>query len=74
MSTRFQSRRTNGRFQKNTLANTFGLRAIICAACNSVNAWKFGEVVPTKCHACGAEPLRDVGDASDAGTERSGTP
>jgi hypothetical protein len=27
---RFQSRRSNGRWQRNTLANTFGLNAIVC--------------------------------------------
>jgi hypothetical protein len=34
---RFQTRRGNGRFQRNTLANTFGLHAPACPSCRSFN-------------------------------------
>jgi hypothetical protein len=55
---RSQSRRSNGRFQRNTLANTFGLKAPICSECNSFNPHGIGEPPPATCHNCG-KPLVD---------------
>lgn len=50
---RFQSRRGNGRFQRNTLANTFGLRAGICEECRRLNPSHIGDPVPLVCQHCG---------------------
>lgn len=68
---RRQARLTDGRFTRNTLENTFGLRSIICA-CGAINAYGRKPVerkpggfidpfefnqwdVPTHCHACKVE-------------------
>jgi hypothetical protein len=71
---RHQSRRGNGRFQRNTLENTFGLRALVCVTCRSFNTHGLGEARPTTCHAC-AKPLVDIADATEAqpGTKKGGT-
>ena len=50
---RFQSRRGNGRFQRNTLENTFGLRANICESCRRFNPTSVGAPTPDKCAHCG---------------------
>lgn len=62
--TRRQARLGNGRWTKNTLANTFGMDAPVCPKCRAFNPYSLGEPKPEKCHACG-EPLSatDVGDA-----------
>jgi hypothetical protein len=57
MSKRIQSRRSNGRYTRNTLANTFGLKAYICASCRSFNTVSVGEARPDKCRNCGCENL-----------------
>ncbi len=49
----FQSRRTNGRFQRNTLENVFGLRVEVCPHCGSFNPYSVREPKPDNCHACG---------------------
>ncbi len=51
---RFQARRGGGRFQRNTLENTFGLRTGICPSCNRFNPSSLGEAPPEVCHHCGA--------------------
>jgi len=52
---RFQARRGNGRFTKNTMENTFGLHCAGCphADCRRLNPSRVGEPAPTTCHACG---------------------
>jgi hypothetical protein len=67
MGRRFQSRRGNGRFTRNTLENTFGLSAPVCPVCRSFNPHPAGEPTPEKCHSCGA-PLTP--DAKAGGDER----
>jgi hypothetical protein len=51
---RFQARRGNGRFTRNTLANTFGLNVEICErpACRRMTPYALGEQKPTVCQAC----------------------
>jgi rubrerythrin len=63
---RIQARRGNGRFTRNTLGNTFGLRAWVCASCRRFNTTGVGAGPPTVCHACG-EPFVDIADAEDGG-------
>jgi hypothetical protein len=47
-------RRGNGRFTRNTLANTFGLNVEICErpACWRMTPYALGEQKPTVCQAC----------------------
>lgn len=54
MSRRFQARRHNGRYQRNTLENTVGLHAGICEACHRFNPHGVTEVPPDVCEHCGA--------------------
>lgn len=60
----FQSRLGNGRFQRNTLANTFGLHALVCPSCRSFNTHGVGEPAPARCHSCGV--ALDIKVASEA--------
>jgi hypothetical protein len=54
MGSRAYSRRSNGRFRRATLENTFGLSAPSCPACQRLNPHVAGEPAPEHCHACGA--------------------
>jgi hypothetical protein len=54
MGRRTYSRRTNGRFRRATLENTFGLTAPACPSCRRLNPHGVNEPVPENCHACGA--------------------
>jgi hypothetical protein len=56
---RFQARRSSGRFTRNTLENTFGLRADTCPACNAFVTCRIGEAPPDTCHRCGAVIVRE---------------
>jgi len=59
-----QARRSNGRFIRNTLENTFGLSAPVCPNCRRFNPYRLGlEPKPTHCHACG-HPLTEVQQAN----------
>jgi hypothetical protein len=60
---RFQGRRGNGRFRRNTLENTFGLKAYVCASCRRFNPIALGEGRPTACNHCEATPFVDISDA-----------
>jgi hypothetical protein len=53
---RLQSRRSNGRWRRNTLANMFGLEVVICPKCHGCNPYRLRppEPVPTTCGQCGA--------------------
>lgn len=51
---RFQARRGNGRWQRNTLENTFGLHAGFCATCRGFNPHGIHEAAPDLCAHCGA--------------------
>lgn len=51
---RLQSRRSNGRWQRNTLANTFGLSVEVCPTCRIFNPYAVGQPKPVTCHDCGA--------------------
>lgn len=51
---RFQARRNNGRWQRNTMENTFGLHAGVCPSCGKFNPSPVGEPQPDVCHHCGA--------------------
>lgn len=63
---RLQARRANGRFIRNTLENTFGLRCITCPKCQRFNPYGLKEQqgpfpdprnrwdIPKSCHNCGA--------------------
>lgn len=53
---RRQARRANGRFARNTLANTFGLRVEVCQRpeCRRMTPYGVGEAKPETCQACGA--------------------
>jgi hypothetical protein len=54
MANRIQSRRGNGRFQKPTLANTFGLGNEICSACGQMHPFSLGVCrPPAECESCG---------------------
>lgn len=50
---RFQARRGNGRFQRNTLENTMGLRAGVCPHCRSFNPSPTAEAAREFCAHCG---------------------
>lgn len=52
---RYQARRGNGRFTRNTPENTFGLHVAVCPACRRFNPSAVDEPRPTRCHACSAE-------------------
>lgn len=54
-SKRLRMRGRSGRFQRSTLANTFGLNAPVCPHCRRFNPTPIGEAPPERCHACGAE-------------------
>ena len=56
---RLYSRRSNGRFRRATLENTFGVTAPVCPnpECRRFNPHNVGEPPPETCHACGA-PMR----------------
>ena len=54
---RFQQRRGNGRFTRNTLENTFGLSVEVCPHCQRLNTRGAGEPPAENCHACG-QPLK----------------
>lgn len=56
MAHRIQSRRGNGRFQRNTMENTFGLHVKVCPKCRSFTTYEVGEATTIRCHSCG-EPL-----------------
>ncbi len=57
MGRRFQSRRGNGRFTRNTMENTFGLSVDVCPHCRRLNPRAVGEPARETCHACG-QPLK----------------
>ena len=59
MGRRFQARRLNGRFTRNTLANTFGFRAEVCAACRGFTTYSLNEPKPEKCGHCGGAKFLD---------------
>lgn len=61
---RFQSRRGNGRFTRNTTENCFGFHTSVCAECRRFNTWNVGAPKPTHCHACGVE-LRDIDEPAN---------
>ena len=61
---RYQSRRGNGRFIKNTMENTFGLHVEICPHCRICNPYKVNEPKPEKCHDCG-KFLREPEESKD---------
>ena len=54
MSHRMYSRRSNGRFQRATAENTFGLHVPSCPSCGRLNPYGVNEPKPENCHACGA--------------------
>ncbi len=61
------SRRANGRFQRATMENTFGLRVWVCAACHGCNPRAVDEAPPEICAHCGV-PFRDADEqVADAG-------
>ncbi len=63
MGRRLQARKSNGRWERGTLENTFGLRCEVCPVpeCRNLNPYgrdpenPFAWERPTHCHACGAE-------------------
>ena len=59
---RFQSRRSNGRFQRNTLENTFGLKAWVCIECRRFIPLNVGEPKPETCPHC-EKPFKDISEA-----------
>lgn len=56
---RIQSRRPNGRWQRSTLENTFGLSANVCPDCGSFNPCRVGEPKPETCRECGRRLAAD---------------
>jgi hypothetical protein len=54
MGRRLYSRKSNGRFRRPTLENTFGISAPVCPECRRFNPHNVGESPPENCHACGA--------------------
>jgi len=56
MGQRFQQRRRNGRFTRNTLENTFGITVDLCSAteCRRLTTRNVGVPSSGKCWACGA--------------------
>ncbi len=57
MSKRIPSRRSNGRFQRATLENTFGLTTRVCPHCNGLNPHAVNESPPEVCGQCGKSLL-----------------
>lgn len=57
MSGRMYSRRPNGRFQRATMANTFGLTIYVCKDCRRMNPVAVNAPKPDECHACGSSNL-----------------
>lgn len=51
---RFQARGFGGQFRRNTLANTFGFKLLVCPKCRICNTYKVGEEPPEKCQDCGS--------------------
>lgn len=66
---RFQARRGNGRFTRNTFENTLGLHVKVCPTCGRFNPYDVGAPMPEKCHDCGASlaPVDDHGHELQAG-------
>lgn len=64
MGGRSYSRRSNGRFRRATLENTFGLSAPVCPQCRRLNPHAVHEPGPENCHACGAK-LRPAAEAKE---------
>lgn len=70
MATRFQARRSNGRWERNTLSNTFGLRDGMHGRkadgswCGGLNPSGLHEAAPTTCGHCG-EALTPDATASE---------
>ena len=64
MGRRFQSRRGNGQWQRNTLENTMGLSVDICPnpECRRFNPRAAYEKPAENCHACG-KPLHPKAEA-----------
>jgi hypothetical protein len=58
---RFQARRGNGKFTRNTMENTFGLHCDVCPnqACRRLSPYRVGEPRPQTCHACGASLIEE---------------
>lgn len=52
---RFQARRRNGRFTRNTLENTFGITAEVCPRCRQIIPRGLDEPKPQSCPTCGAD-------------------
>ncbi len=50
---RYQSRKRNGRFTKNTLQNTFGIIVVHCKCRTLANHYSVGEPKPEVCRDCG---------------------
>lgn len=55
-----RKRRGNGRFERATVANTFGLKVVACASCRGFNTHVIGTSRPATCKHCGASPLVDI--------------
>jgi ribosomal protein L40E len=53
MGRRFQARRGNGKFTRNTMENTFGLSVQVCPHCRAMNPRNAGTEPLTNCHRCG---------------------
>ena len=69
MGSRYYSRRTDGRFRRATLENTFGLSAPTCPACGRFNPHGANEPPPENCHACGAPMGADAATPGNGGQE-----
>lgn len=69
MGSRSYSRRSNGRFRRATLANTFGLAAPSCPSCGRLNPHGVTEPPPETCHACGAAMTELPADPPPADSE-----
>lgn len=62
MNKRYQARKSNGRFTRNTIQNIFGLQVFACPHCGRFNTYGARESRPQICHNCNG-PLIEVGDA-----------
>jgi hypothetical protein len=56
---RFQARRGNGRWQRNTMENTFGLHVDVCESCRAFVSYSISEAPPDACHRCGEIIIRE---------------
>lgn len=56
---RFQARRGNGKFTRNTMENTLGLHCDVCPKCGGLNPYGLNESPPDACHNCGAIFVRE---------------